>query len=38
MGSGVYNLAKLGVGAFSESLRQEVMQRYVRIGLVRRRL
>ena len=33
-GSGVYNLTKHGVGAFSESLRQEVGKRYVRVSLV----
>jgi NADP-dependent 3-hydroxy acid dehydrogenase YdfG len=33
-GSGVYNLTKHGVGAFSESLRQEVTQRHVRVGLI----
>jgi len=33
-GSGVYNLTKHGVGAFSESLRQEVTRRYVRVSLV----
>jgi NADP-dependent 3-hydroxy acid dehydrogenase YdfG len=33
-GSGVYNLTKHGVGAFSESLRQEVAQRHVRISLI----
>jgi NADP-dependent 3-hydroxy acid dehydrogenase YdfG len=33
-GSGVYNLTKHGVGAFSESLRQEVTGRHVRVGLV----
>ncbi len=33
-GSGVYNLTKRGVGAFSESLRQEVTARHVRISLV----
>jgi NADP-dependent 3-hydroxy acid dehydrogenase YdfG len=33
-GSGVYNLTKFGVGAFSESLRQEVAGRHVRISLV----
>lgn len=33
-GSGVYNLTKHGVGAFSESLRQEVTERYVRVSLV----
>jgi NADP-dependent 3-hydroxy acid dehydrogenase YdfG len=32
--SGVYNLTKFGVGAFSESLRQEVTQRHVRVGLI----
>ncbi|MDX6541217.1 MAG: hypothetical protein QOI71_2827 [Gaiellales bacterium] len=31
---GVYNLTKHGVGAFSESLRQEVTKRYVRVSLV----
>jgi NADP-dependent 3-hydroxy acid dehydrogenase YdfG len=34
MGSGVYNLTKWGVGAFSESLRQEVTRRGVRVSLV----
>ena len=34
LGSGVYNLTKHGVGAFSESLRQEITRRYVRVGLV----
>lgn len=34
VGSGVYNATKHGVGAFSESLRQEVTQRHVRVGLV----
>ena len=34
LGSGVYNLTKFGVGAFSESLRQEVTARGVRISLV----
>ena len=34
LGSGVYNLTKHGVGAFSESLRQEVAQRHVRVSLV----
>jgi NADP-dependent 3-hydroxy acid dehydrogenase YdfG len=34
LGSGVYNLTKHGVGAFSESLRQEVTRRHVRISLV----
>ena len=33
-GSGVYNLTKHGVGAFSESLRQEVTRRHVRISLI----
>jgi NADP-dependent 3-hydroxy acid dehydrogenase YdfG len=33
-GSGVYNLTKHGVGALSESLRQEVTKRYVRVSLV----
>ena len=33
-GAGVYNLTKHGVGAFSESLRQEVTQRHVRVSLV----
>jgi NADP-dependent 3-hydroxy acid dehydrogenase YdfG len=33
-GSGVYNATKHGVGAFSESLRQEVTRRHVRVGLV----
>ena len=33
-GSGVYNLTKHGVGAFSESLRQELAKRYVRVSLV----
>ncbi|MFZ1925194.1 MAG: SDR family NAD(P)-dependent oxidoreductase [Solirubrobacteraceae bacterium] len=33
-GSGVYNLTKHGVGAFSESLRQEVTSRHVRVGLI----
>jgi NADP-dependent 3-hydroxy acid dehydrogenase YdfG len=32
-GSGVYILTKHGVGAFSESLRQELAKRYVRVGL-----
>ena len=32
--SGVYNLTKFGVGAFSESLRQEVTQRHVRVSLM----
>lgn len=33
-GSGVYNLTKFGVGAFSESLRQEVAARHVRVALI----
>jgi NADP-dependent 3-hydroxy acid dehydrogenase YdfG len=33
-GSAVYNLTKHGVGAFSESLRQEVAGRHVRVSLV----
>jgi NADP-dependent 3-hydroxy acid dehydrogenase YdfG len=32
--SGVYNLTKWGLGAFSESLRQEVTQRKVRVSLI----
>ena len=34
VGSGVYNLTKHGVGAFSESLRQEMTERHVRVSLV----
>ncbi len=34
VGSGVYNLTKHGVGAFSESLRQEVTARHVRVSLI----
>ena len=34
LGSGVYNLTKHGVGAFSESLRQEVTTRHVRVSLI----
>lgn len=33
-GSGVYNATKWGVGAFSESLRQEVARRHVRVSLI----
>jgi NADP-dependent 3-hydroxy acid dehydrogenase YdfG len=33
-GSGVYNLTKWGVGAFTESLRQEVTTRNVRVSVV----
>jgi NADP-dependent 3-hydroxy acid dehydrogenase YdfG len=32
--SGVYNLTKHGVGAFSESLRQELTERHVRVSLI----
>jgi NADP-dependent 3-hydroxy acid dehydrogenase YdfG len=34
LGSGVYNATKHGIGAFSESLRQEVTGRQVRVSLV----
>jgi NADP-dependent 3-hydroxy acid dehydrogenase YdfG len=34
LGSGVYNLTKFGVGAFSESLRQEVTGKHVRVSLI----
>jgi NADP-dependent 3-hydroxy acid dehydrogenase YdfG len=33
-GSGVYNLTKHGVGAFSEALRQEFADRHLRVSLV----
>jgi NADP-dependent 3-hydroxy acid dehydrogenase YdfG len=33
-GNGVYSLTKHGVGAFSESLRQELAKSYVRVSLV----
>jgi NADP-dependent 3-hydroxy acid dehydrogenase YdfG len=33
-GSGVYNLTKHGVGAFSEALRQEVTSKHLRVSLV----
>jgi NADP-dependent 3-hydroxy acid dehydrogenase YdfG len=33
-GSGVYNLTKWGVGAFSESLRQEFATRHLRVSVV----
>jgi NADP-dependent 3-hydroxy acid dehydrogenase YdfG len=32
--NGVYSLTKHGVGAFSESLRQELAKRYVRVSLI----
>lgn len=34
VGSAVYNLTKHGVGAFSDSLRQEVTRRHLRVSLV----
>lgn len=34
VGTGVYSLTKFGVGAFSESLRQEVTRRHVRVSLI----
>ncbi|HEY3904718.1 MAG TPA: SDR family NAD(P)-dependent oxidoreductase [Streptosporangiaceae bacterium] len=34
LGNGVYSLTKHGVGAFSESMRQELAKRYVRVSLV----
>jgi NADP-dependent 3-hydroxy acid dehydrogenase YdfG len=34
LNSGVYNATKHGVGAFSESLRQEVTARHVRVTLI----
>jgi NADP-dependent 3-hydroxy acid dehydrogenase YdfG len=34
LGSGVYNATKHAVGAFSESLRQEVTERHLRISLI----
>jgi len=34
LGSGVYNLTKWGVNAFSESLRQEFTRRHLRVSLV----
>jgi len=33
-GYGVYNLTKFGVNGFTESLRQEVTQRHVRVGIL----
>ncbi|MGH2907907.1 MAG: SDR family NAD(P)-dependent oxidoreductase, partial [Solirubrobacteraceae bacterium] len=33
-GSGVYNLTKHGLGAFSESLRMEVSRRHLRVSLI----
>ena len=34
VGSGVYNLTKWGVGAFTESMRQEFAERHVRVSVV----
>jgi NADP-dependent 3-hydroxy acid dehydrogenase YdfG len=34
IGYGVYNLTKFGVNGFTESLRQEVTQRHVRVGVL----
>lgn len=34
MGAGVYNATKFAVGAFSESLRQEVTARHIRVTLI----
>jgi NADP-dependent 3-hydroxy acid dehydrogenase YdfG len=34
VGSGVYNATKFGVAAFSESLRQEVTTRHVRVSII----
>jgi NADP-dependent 3-hydroxy acid dehydrogenase YdfG len=34
LNSGVYNATKFAVGAFSESLRQEIATKHVRVGLV----
>jgi NADP-dependent 3-hydroxy acid dehydrogenase YdfG len=34
LGSGVYNLTKFGVGAFSESLRQEAVPLGIRVTLI----
>nr|WP_254679055.1 SDR family NAD(P)-dependent oxidoreductase [Arthrobacter sp. 24S4-2] len=33
-GYGVYNLTKFGVNGFTESLRQEIIQRHVRVGVL----
>ncbi|WP_427018222.1 SDR family NAD(P)-dependent oxidoreductase [Pseudarthrobacter sp. P1] len=33
-GYGVYNLTKFGVNGFTESLRQEITQRHVRVGVL----
>src|SRR5262249_23941090 len=33
-GNGVYSLTKFGIGAFSESLRQELAGRYVHVSLI----
>nr|WP_253268128.1 SDR family NAD(P)-dependent oxidoreductase [Streptomyces asoensis] len=33
-GYGVYNLTKFGVKGFTESLRQEITQRHVRVGVI----
>jgi len=33
-GYGVYNLTKFGLNGFTESLRQEVTQRHVRVGVI----
>lgn len=33
-GVGVYNLTKFGVNGFTESLRQEITQRHVRVGVL----
>ncbi|MDB5071968.1 MAG: Short-chain alcohol dehydrogenase [Candidatus Eremiobacteraeota bacterium] len=34
LGAGVYNASKFAVGAFSESLRQEVTRKHVRVALI----
>jgi NADP-dependent 3-hydroxy acid dehydrogenase YdfG len=33
-GNAVYSLTRFGVGGFSESLREEITKRYVRVSLV----